>query len=78
MADKLINLFADVLLVEPSTLSDASSPATVAEWDSTANMMLVAALEETFEVELTTGEIESMKTIGKVREVLRTRDAALV
>lgn len=78
MSDKLLSLFANVLLVAPDSLDDSTSPATLKEWDSTANMMLIAAIEETFEVELTTADIDKMKTIGGVRGVLVSRNISLV
>ena len=44
-----------------------------AEWDSLAAMGLVALLEESFEIQLSTEEIMSMRSVGLVREVLRTK-----
>jgi acyl carrier protein len=64
MADALTNLFAEVLMVDPDTLSDDSSPKTVAEWDSVAAMSLVTAIEDAFNVTLSTREIVAMRTIG--------------
>jgi hypothetical protein len=42
--DTLIKLFADELDVAASSLSEESSPDTVATWDSLASMNLVAAI----------------------------------
>ncbi len=77
MADTLIELFADELDVAADTLSDESSPETVATWDSLAAMNLVAAFEEEFGVRLTTAEIMYMNTIGRAREVLKKKGAAV-
>jgi acyl carrier protein len=77
MADKLTATFADVLMIDPASLNDDSSPDTIAEWDSTANMMLIAAIEEVFSVELTSMDIESMKTLGIVRRILIERNVAI-
>jgi acyl carrier protein len=74
MADRLIALFAEVLGVPEHLLTSASSPDTVPEWDSHATLRLVAEIEDTFEVELTTSEIMRMRTIGIAREVLRRKD----
>lgn len=71
MADQLIGLFATVLGIGPEHLNDASSPANVSSWDSVANIMLITELEEQFAIELSTTDIESMKTIGDVRAVLQ-------
>lgn len=77
MTHALVGLFADALQVEPDRLDETSSPATVPEWDSTANMILIAAIEETYEIALTTAEIERMHSIGAVRDILRGKGAAV-
>ena len=73
MSDKLITLFAEVLEVEASTLNDDSSPENVESWDSLAAMHLVAALEETFDTQLTTKEIMKMSSVGLARGVLKEK-----
>jgi acyl carrier protein len=70
MSDVLIQLFADVLHLNPSELNEDSSPETVKQWDSLAAMDLVAAIEEKFEVQLSTKEIMKMSTIGRARKTL--------
>jgi acyl carrier protein len=68
-----VEVFAEVLDVDPSLLNDDSSPDNVPMWDSTAAMALVVGIEERFNIELTTREISAMRTIGLVREVLRRK-----
>ena len=71
MSDALIQLFAEVLQVDPNNLNDDSSPDNVKQWDSLAAMELVAAIEEKFKVQLSTKEIMKMSTIGRARKVLQ-------
>ena len=73
MSDKLIQTFADVLEVAPTTLNDESSPDTVSQWDSLAAMHLVAAIEETFDIQLSTKEIMKMMSIGLARKALQEK-----
>ncbi len=73
MNDRLIQLFAEGLQVPPDALTDESGPDNTQSWDSLAAMDLVALIEETFDVELTTTEIMKMRTLGIVREVLREK-----
>ncbi len=75
--DQLIQLFADTLSVQASTLNDDSSPANTADWDSLATVNLTLAIEQEFSVKLTTQEIMSMKSIGLARSVLRKKGAAI-
>ena len=71
MADPLVQLFAEVLQVDPAELNDESSPDDVKEWDSLAAMKLVAAIEEKFDIHLSTKEILKMSTIGRARKTLQ-------
>jgi len=71
--DKLIALFSEVLNVPADILSDDSSPEEVPQWNSLAAMNLVSAIEDDFDVALSTREIIIMRTIGKAREVLRSK-----
>lgn len=71
MSDPLIQVFAEVLELEPSTLNDDSTPDSVDQWDSLAAMHLVAAIEENFDVRLSTKEIMKMYSIGLARQVLK-------
>jgi len=73
MSDPLIALFADVLEVDASSLNDDSSPDSVEQWDSLAAMHLVAAIEETFETQLSTKEIMKMSSIGLARAALKDK-----
>jgi acyl carrier protein len=73
--DPLMELFAECLKVPAEGLDEASCPDSVPTWDSLAAMTLVAAIEERFEIQLSTREIMSMRSIGKAREVLRKKGA---
>ena len=77
MSDQLIQLFAEVLQVEPAALNDNSSPDNVRQWDSLAAMHLVAAIEDTFKVQLSTKEIMKMSSIGLARKTLQGKNVAV-
>jgi len=76
MSDALIQLFAEVLQVDPTDLNEDSSPDNVKQWDSLAAMELVAAIEEKFKVKLSTKEIMKMSTLGRARKVLQGKSVA--
>ena len=73
MTDRLIKLFSEVLVVDALHLNDDSSPDTVENWDSLAAMNLITAIEEEYDVHLTTKEIMRMFTIGLARQSLRDK-----
>jgi acyl carrier protein len=71
--DRLLPVFALVLKVPESRLSDETSPDNTPAWDSLAAMELVSQIEETFGVQLSTREIMKMRSLGLAREMLRTK-----
>jgi acyl carrier protein len=77
MVDSLIQLFAEVLEINPAQLNDNSSPDNVKEWDSLSAMKLVAAIEEKFNIRLSTREILKMSTIGRARKTLQSKKVAV-
>jgi len=77
MSDPLIALFAEILEVPASDLNEQSAPDNVEQWDSLAAMHLVAALEDKFNVQLSTKEMMKMHSIGLAREVLKAKDVAV-
>jgi acyl carrier protein len=77
MADQLTEVFAEEFSLSASELNEESSPDTVDAWDSLAAMRLVAAIEETFGVTLSTGDIMKMRSIGKARSALQRMGIAV-
>lgn len=73
MNDPLVQVFAEVLEVDPAELDDNSSPDNVKQWDSLAAMKLVAAIEERFNIRLSTKDIMKMSTIGRARKTLQSK-----
>jgi len=77
MPDTLLQLFSDVLDVPVVKLNDDTSPDNTGQWDSLAAMHLVAAIEDMFNITLSTKEIIKMSSIGRVREVLKEKNVAI-
>ncbi len=74
MAD-LSAIVAEVLNLPASSITDASGPETVQEWDSLAHMRLVAKLEETFGVRFDLDEIIQMENVGKIKALLEKKQS---
>ena len=73
-ADPLLKLFSEVLGVPETELNDETSPDNTSKWDSMRSMELVAVIEDTFNIQLSTREIMKSRTIGIVREVLLSKN----
>jgi acyl carrier protein len=71
MPPSLIELVATVLDVSPDQLVPQTGPKTLTKWDSLAHVTIVAAVEQTYDVQLTMPEILSVQSIKDLEAVLR-------
>jgi len=76
MKPNLVELIARVLNVPPDDLTMESGPATVSQWDSLAHMTITAAVESTYQVELTMPEILSVHSVAHLLTLLEARGVA--
>lgn len=66
-----LDFIAQVLACDPGAVPDESTPLTdVSGWDSLKHVRLVVGLEDLLGVELGPEEIEGIKTVGDVKDVL--------
>ena len=70
---RIAKVFSEVLGVSTDSITDATSPDNTPQWDSMAAMNLVVAIEDEFNVRLSTGEIMSMRTVALVKKVLAAK-----
>ena len=74
--DRVRDIAADVLQVDSASITPDSSPETIESWDSVQNLNLVLALEGAFGFEFAPEEMDQMKTVGKIAEVVAGKQAA--
>lgn len=75
---QLNELIASITNVPAASLTPQSGPENLAEWDSLAHISIIAAVEQTFQVQFTMPEILSIKTIADLRKILEKRGVKLV
>jgi acyl carrier protein len=76
MTARVAKVFSEVLGVAADTITDDTSPDNTPQWDSMAAMNLVVAIEDEFDVRLSTAEIVSMRTVAIVKKVLASKGIA--
>lgn len=72
--EKLKQAFVKSLAVPAEVITDSLEYNSIKEWDSTAHMILIAELEDVFEVMLDTDDIIDMSSYAKAKEILRKYD----
>jgi len=76
MTARVARVFSEVLGVSAEQITDDTSPDNTPQWDSMAAMNLVVAIEDEFEVTLSTAEIISMRNVAIVKKVLTSKGVA--
>ena len=74
--DRVREIAADVLQVDRGALRAESSPQSVESWDSVQHLNLVLALEEQFGMQFEPDEMDGMKSIGAIAEMLSAKGAS--
>lgn len=64
-------VIAKVLQIDPSGITDASSPNDIENWDSFNGLLLVAELEKTFNISFSFDEIIVVKNVGDIKSALK-------
>lgn len=73
--DRVRAIAGDVLEVPASTISPDSSPETIETWDSVHHLNLVLALEQEFNLQFEPEEIDQMKDIQHILDILGSKVA---
>ncbi len=73
----LCRLVADVLRVEPELVNEKTGPGVLPQWDSLAHIHLVAAVEETYGVELSTDEIINLLSVMDIAALLQEKGVSV-
>lgn len=64
---KLVQIFSDIIGIEPELINESLTPGDIPSWDSFQHLNLVVAIEEEFNIFLEADEIEQMK--GGFKEI---------
>jgi acyl carrier protein len=67
---KLTAAFAAALVIAESQIHDELAYNSIKEWDSTAHMLLIAELENVFNLMLDTDDIIDMSSVAKAKSIL--------
>ena len=70
---KLQPIFQDIFEDDELLITVESNAATVEDWDSLAHITLIFAIEQEFEIKFALGELEAMKNVGDMVELMQTK-----
>jgi len=68
--EKVRGSCADIFQMPAAQLTPASSPETIESWDSVQHLNLVLALEEQFGIQFEPEEMDQMKSLGEIADLV--------
>lgn len=71
LESKLAAIFAKVLEMPLDEVTDQTQYNTTKNWDSVAHMVIVAAIDDAFDIMLETTDIIAMNTFKKAKEIMQ-------
>jgi len=74
--ERVRDIAADILQVDNVSIRPDSSPESIESWDSVQNLNLVLAVEEAFGFQFAPEEMDQMKTVGKIAEIVASKQPA--
>ena len=60
MEERILQLFTDILQIDPDGIDDTSSPDTIEGWDSINHLNLIATFEEELSIDIDPEEMPGM------------------
>lgn len=72
---RLAPVFQDVFDDESLVPTAELTAEDVAEWDSISHIRLVVAIEEEFDIRLTTAELSGLQNVGQMVDLIRSKAA---
>ena len=73
ISNDLIEVFTQVFDLRPEQININLTQDNVSKWDSLAQMQLVVALEQTFDINLELEEIVTMNSVKAIAKVMRKK-----
>jgi acyl carrier protein len=76
LLEQVQEIFRDVFDQPDLIITRDSNASTVEDWDSLAHINLVTAIERRFKVKFALGELQEMKNVGDLMDLLSKKLAA--
>jgi acyl carrier protein len=74
--EELQSIFRDILDQPNLKLTRESNASNVDDWDSLAHINLVAAIEQRYKIKIALGELQELKNVGDMIDLIKAKLAA--
>ena len=66
-------IFRTVFSDADLTIDASTSASDISDWDSLAQIRLLMAIEQTFEIQFSLDEVEDLQNVGEIVELIRAK-----
>jgi len=74
---QVCRFIAEILGVDPSDVGPETGPGVISKWDSLAHIQLVAAIEETYAIQMSMDEIVNLLSVNDIVTLLEEKGVSL-
>lgn len=71
--ERLTEVFRDVFDIDDLTINGETTADDIDEWDSIEHINLISAVEDEFKIRFKMGEVSTMKNVGEMVEIVKSR-----
>ena len=72
--EKLLEAFSEALGVNSNIITNEMKYNDISQWDSVANMSLIAEIEEVFDIMIDSEDVIKMNSVREIKEILTKYD----
>jgi len=73
--EKFNSIVTEILKIPQEEIDDSLTPQDIPDWDSMNYLLFIAEIEKEFHVSFSMDEVLNAKSLGAVREILRSKGA---
>ncbi len=70
MEERIIKLLAEILELDPETITEDLSASYCSEWDSLASMAIMRSLEKEFDIKFSFEDLMELDSVGNIIRVV--------
>ena len=70
MEEELLNLISDITNISTDNLNMLSGPQSIPEWDSLAQLTIIAAVESKYNISLDMNDIISIQSVNDLKKTI--------
>ncbi|MEA4911735.1 MAG: acyl carrier protein [Oscillospiraceae bacterium] len=73
ITEKVNGIFRDIFDDDALVITDATTAADIEDWDSLEQINILVAMEKTFGIKFSVGEVEGLKNVGEMMDLIASK-----